>query len=339
MRFFASSLLMVMLTLGASIAVPHHGASLYDREMQVTFEGVVARFNWTSPHVYLFVAEMTGLNEPVMWEVEFEHPFVENRLHGWSQDTFVAGDHVIVTGHPARNTSKKSVLPVSIERDDGTDEWDYSRASFEEALYGDRGVRGATDSLSGVWVVDPAGDLSYFDPASYPLTDVGAAALEEYRRNSSPNDECRPLQAPGALLFHDAKRILIDDDVALIRAELFGTERTVHLNIASHDDATVSTQGHSIGWWEGQVLVIDTTHFTENRWGNGANLPSGSRKHLVERFELNPNGMGLTYSYRLEDPEYLAAPVTSEVQWLYRPALDFTSVECDLESARHFLGE
>jgi hypothetical protein len=39
----------------------------------------------------------------------------------------------------------------------------------------------------------------------------------------------------------------------------------------------------------------------------------------------------------MTDPEYLAAPVTHRSQWEYRPDLEPTGLECELDVARRFL--
>jgi hypothetical protein len=96
--------------------------------------------------------------------------------------------------------------------------------------------------------------------------------------------------------------------------------------------------GHSIGRWDGGTLVVDTTHFSPHRLGNGAGLPSGARKHLVERFALNSAG-GLDYSFELEDPDYLKQRVTGTTQWLYRPDLEYVATPCDRDNAKRFLAE
>jgi hypothetical protein len=50
---------------------------------------------------------------------------------------------------------------------------------------------------------------------------------------------------------------------------------------------TVWTQrGHSIGWWEGNTLVVDTTHFAFHRSSSLDGVPSGAQKHVVERYTL-----------------------------------------------------
>jgi len=111
------------------------------------------------------------------------------------------------------------------------------------------------------------------------------------------------------------------------------------MDVASHEGAAVTAQGHSIGRREGEVLVVDTTHFAEHRSGAARGIPSGSQKHLVERFELNPDRTSMTYRFVLEDSGHLSAPVTGEVQSMYRPDVEFAPVACDLENARRFVGD
>ena len=113
----------------------------------------------------------------------------------------------------------------------------------------------------------------------------------------------------------------------------------MHLNVASHDGAEASLQGHSIGRWDGNALVVDTARFAEHRNGTFWSVPSSSRKHLTERFELDADGSGLTYRFELEDPEYLTRPVAADAQWVYRPDLEFHAEPCDIENARRFVPE
>ena len=59
------------------------------------------------------------------------------------------------------------------------------------------------------------------------------------------------------------------------------------------------------------TLVIDTAHFAEHRRGNSVGgLASSREKHLMERLRLGDDKTYLSYTFRLEDPEYLAEPVT-----------------------------
>ena len=86
-------------------------------------------------------------------------------------------------------------------------------------------------------------------------------------------------------------------------------------------------------------MIVETNHFSENYAGNNFRVPSSPRKHLVERFSLADDGSNLSYSYVMEDPDYLAAPVSGAASWDYRPDLTPDDVPCDLESAGRYLNE
>jgi hypothetical protein len=174
------------------------------------------------------------------------------------------------------------------------------------------------------------------DPEKLSLTAQGKAAFKHFdEKKMHPGANCVPYSAPVFMLTPDLKRITKGDGVILIDGEFDGAQRTVHMDISTHDGAPMSVQGHSVGRWEGKSLVIDTTHFTDNAMGNAYGLPSGARKHLVER--LTPDGKGaLTYHFELSDPEFLAAPVAGDVQWVFRPNVAYTALKCDLENARRF---
>jgi hypothetical protein len=73
-------------------------------------------------------------------------------------------------------------------------------------------------------------------------------------------------------------------------------------------------QGHSIGWWEGETLVVDTVDFAVHRspYGSGTGIPLGTEKHVVERYRLSDDGTHAFVDIVLEDSEYLAEPVTAK---------------------------
>jgi hypothetical protein len=127
------------------------------------------------------------------------------------------------------------------------------------------------------------------------------------------------------------------EDVTRIRSE-WG-ERIIDMTRTSHEGASFGNQGHSIGRWDGDTLVVDTTNFSDHRSGLGGGLPSGPRKPLVERFTPSPDRTRITYTYEVEDPEYLVEPMTGSIQLVHRPDLVLVSVPCDPEAAARYLEE
>ena len=69
-------------------------------------------------------------------------------------------------------------------------------------------------------------------------------------------------------------------------------------------------QGDSVGHWEGDTLVVDTTNFTSQSAYRG----SSDRLHLVERFTRAADDT-MTYRFTVEDPTTWAKPWTADVPW------------------------
>ena len=67
-------------------------------------------------------------------------------------------------------------------------------------------------------------------------------------------------------------------------------------------------QGDSVGHWEGDTLVVDTTNFTARSAFKG----SGEKLHLVERFTRNADDQ-IMYQFTAEDPTTWSKPWTAEI--------------------------
>ena len=69
-------------------------------------------------------------------------------------------------------------------------------------------------------------------------------------------------------------------------------------------------QGDSVGHWEGNTLVVDTTNFTDKTAFRG----SSEKLHLIERFTRTAPDQ-LIYQFTVEDPSTWDKPWTAEVPW------------------------
>jgi hypothetical protein len=320
----------------APVSKAHHSSAMYDDKQTVTIEGAVTKFEWSNPHVYVYLKQLTAAGQAVEWEVEASPPSILRRL-GWSQETLHTGDTISVTGHPARDSGRTSLIPTIIKKGDAIlfdRKGEVTRlASVDAALAGSVGSL----ELDGVWVTLLEVKIEEeLDPDKLSLTARGKAAFKHFdEKKMHPGAKCVPYSAPFFMITPDLKRITKGDGVILIDGEFDGAQRTVHMDVSTHEGASASVQGHSVGRWEGKSLLIDTTRFTDNAMGNAYGLPSGARKHLVER--LTPDGKGaLTYHFELSDPEFLAAPVMGDVQWVFRPNATYAALKCDLENAGRF---
>ena len=89
----------------ASPAAAHHSFAMYEPTKTLTFKGTVKSFQWTNPHVILWVLVQpeTG-GAPQEWSLETTSPGVLTR-NGWTRQSLKAGDRVSVTFSPLRDGS------------------------------------------------------------------------------------------------------------------------------------------------------------------------------------------------------------------------------------------
>ena len=69
--------------------------------------------------------------------------------------------------------------------------------------------------------------------------------------------------------------------------------------------------GDSVGRWEGDTLVVDTTNFTDKTQFQGAS----DKLHVVERF-TRIDQKTILYRFTIEDPETWDRPWTGEYPWV-----------------------
>jgi hypothetical protein len=331
--------------LGLALALEasgHHSDAALRMEDVLTFEGVVTEYTLRNPHSY-FVVETTGVTgQTQAWEVQMGSALSMSR-RGWTPDTLSLGDDVIVGVHPARDgrtyglfaTLEKNGLPISYERLPPPP--NAARAS----------------SIEGVWIVDRdrlgpdyPGGLDQLMARILTPTAKGRVAADAFSQDSPENPElsCITKPTPGGLIYTDIYPMEIeireDEAIVMIRVQYFDQERTVYMDGREHPPADVRThEGHSIGWWEDDVLVVDTTNFADDRSPYQNGVPSGVQKHVVERYRLQESGTHMTLQFTLEDPEYIVGTVTHRRDLLYSPQIEMTPFNCDIESTRRYLPE
>jgi hypothetical protein len=111
-------------------------------------------------------------------------------------------------------------------------------------------------------------------------------------------------------LYNNFKRIVQTEDTVMILVEMNHDARIVRMN-SEHVPADVQTWlGDSIGWWDGDTLVVESTNFRPNVQGRG-----GSENMTVtERFTRMADG-NVLYRFTVEDPTVWTEPWTGEYVW------------------------
>jgi hypothetical protein len=106
-RFMKRKLLVVLaavasLVLFSSAAMAHHGVAGYDMSKTITLHGTVTKFEWSNPHVVVYVDAKNDKGEMQNWTIEFAAPIHMVRA-GWNKNVMKTGDDIVIDTHPSRN--------------------------------------------------------------------------------------------------------------------------------------------------------------------------------------------------------------------------------------------
>jgi hypothetical protein len=111
--------------------------------------------------------------------------------------------------------------------------------------------------------------------------------------------------------YNNLKQIVQTRDSILIFNEMVHDARVVRINAEHLPQNIRKWMGDSVGRWDGDTLVIDTTNFTDKTKFQG----SSDQLHVVERFtRVDPNT--LLYRFTVEDPQTWDRAWTGEYPWV-----------------------
>lgn len=174
----------------------------------------------------------------------------------------------------------------------------------------------------------------------YPRDDYGGLKLtakaQSMAKEWNPKDDmsltnaCKPpsivyaIQGPFPFELYQTPQLIV------LRYEYFDQTRLVFMDGRGHPpaDAPHSKMGHSIGRWDGDELVIDTTHVAPSTITNNG-LDHSADIHMVERYKLSADGKRLSATQWFEDPAVLDNNGARVIEWTRREGQYVYPYECD----------
>ena len=102
MKIRALGIAGAILSLLAAPAFAHHSFAMFDATKDMTLQGTVKSFEWTNPHMWLYVMVPQATGAPVEYPLEMMAVQGAVRL-GWKPDSVKAGDKVTFEFHPLRD--------------------------------------------------------------------------------------------------------------------------------------------------------------------------------------------------------------------------------------------
>ena len=195
--------------------------------------------------------------------------------------------------------------------------------------------------MAGVWL--PDGRHSERLPRDLPYTPEARKAAEEYQRRYGPvdptvddaNASCIPEPFPYGmrLIAQYPFELLFTPDRVTVFFEVFGGIRRIYLDERHAPlDALPTAMGRSVGRWEGDTLVIETTRVRKDGAGRFSGDPPVSlARRFVERISLGTDADGrkqLRNEITIRDPAVFTAPVTLHMLYKWSPEIEVGEYLC-----------
>jgi hypothetical protein len=323
----------------------HHSFAANFYFDQVTeIEGEVVAVRWRNPHVEFDVEGIDDDGLQHRWTAE-TYALSGLRARDIVSPFVAVGDHVRVAGNPGRrktdNLYVTNLLMANgdevVLRDAGgfrfTDQvHDASGSQYVEAGDGSRPELG----IFRVWttpVISPFPFPEDVNPSltrtRLPLTPGALAVLEAFDPiDDNPINDCALkgmpviMEQPYPLQFYE------EDGNIIIHLEEYDTFRTVYMGAnATTVEPVPGILGHSVGRWDGNTLIVETTSMNWG-WFDTVGVPLSTNARAVERWTVADDGSRLDWEMVVTDPATFTEPVTLTKFFFYVPGNQVNRYEC-----------
>ncbi len=194
--------------------------------------------------------------------------------------------------------------------------------------------------LTGTWLIVPdakTGGVSTFrpmpklKPEAQRLFELGQQANAEGKAFRDDTGACWPAGMPKYMNRVWPIQIFQLPTMILMVQQLNNQLRWIYLDGRGHADPEIAPptyNGDSIGRWEGDTLVIDTTQFEPTRHWVEQGVPVSKQFHIVERIRLAEGGKAMLVTLIMTDPVNWEGEWVNEKRYLRVDDQDSGEVQC-----------
>ncbi|PWU06710.1 MAG: hypothetical protein C5B51_11670 [Terriglobia bacterium] len=254
--------------------------------------------NWTPPRTSYGVPDLQGI-----WNSSTLTPFERPKEYAGKE---------FFTPQEAEAFAKEELYRVDGDRRDGGGGADVGRAYNE--FWRDRGKL-SPDLRTSMIVDPPDGRIPPLTPQAQKLVAERRAANRGHDfdgpENRSLAERCIQVRNAGPPMiptnYNSNYQIVQSPGYVALLSEQIHDVRVIPTDGRPHAPSSVRLiSGDSVGHWEGNTLVVETTNFTDRT----AYENSGEHMKLVERFTLT-GPETLMYEFTVNDPESFTKPWTA----------------------------
>jgi hypothetical protein len=271
-------------------------------------------------------AQSTAAAEPASWAAPRTADGHPDLMGHWTNDTYTPFERPVELGDKQTFTAEEAAAFFQSKVDElhaqADDDIHYDDAIWQAENYA------KVASLRTSLIFEPANGrlpaLSARGEARLPqqratqraVSADSAASRSLAERCISWGNVGPPMMPP---TYNANLQILQTEELAVIRHEMMHDVRTIYLDGRPHPPPSIQwLAGHSVGRFEGETLVVDTTNFTPltNFRGSPQNtrqdIFASERMHVVERFTRTGED-SIHYSFTVDDPDTWVEPWSGEM--------------------------
>jgi hypothetical protein len=321
----------------------HHSTAEYDSKQVVEARGQVVTLLWANPHVRFQVSTKAIDGNDQLWEIETADLTRLDRV-GLPHDIVKVGDVVTFAGNPSTRRERRMYVTNLLVADG------------REIL-----LRG---NVTARWV---SGDRVVSTDPSFTKTPAASADNRFFGRVFVPMREGKapawvgnPPLTPTARTKQAAYDEVVDDPVLgcvspgmprvmlrsgpyairfiergsdlVLQNEWFEIDRLIHMDGKEPANQPYTPLGYSAGKWDGDALVITTTHIDWPYFElyGLVGVPQSRAMRIVERFTPRDAGATVQYDFSATDPSAFTETVSYEnyATFRWQPRLEFLPYDC-----------
>ena len=191
------------------------------------------------------------------------------------------------------------------------------------------GTAFAQADFEGIWNAQHPRRMGQPLPSDVKLTPEGQVEFEDFGADKDPTLRCLMPGIPLGLVDPYPIEIVQQDHQILILYEHFHQVRRIFMDGRQAPDHWLpSFIGYSTGHWEGETLVIKTTHMSPDNyvWTAGFPFSGDESAYVLERYSRD--GDILTFTGEVHDSRYYEEPYIVNGRWTFAPDGEIWEYEC-----------
>ena len=176
-----------------------------------------------------------------------------------------------------------------------------------------------------------------------PMTPWGAelrAKRKAENNKDNPDALCLPLGLTQLHMHPQPRKVFQTPRAIVIMYEANGNVRQILTDGRSlpNNNPVPWWYGYSVGHWDGDTLVVETTGFRDDVWLDVEGSPLTSTGKMTERWRRPKYGL-MQIDITIEDPKAYTKPFTVRVNHQLMPDTELMEFVCEERDATHYVGK